>query len=107
MDAVEPTNNAAERELRPAVIVRKTNGCNRSERGADMHAILASLIRTCDKQGRDFITETKQLLQAAKQAVVDLCASDAGPPALPAGPLIITALVPAPVALAARPSSHR
>ena len=33
VDAVAPTNNAAERELRPAVIIRKTNGCNRSPKG--------------------------------------------------------------------------
>mgnify|MGYP005866490395 CR=1 FL=1 len=29
VEAVDATNNLAERELRPGVIVRKTNGCNR------------------------------------------------------------------------------
>ena len=46
VDAVAPTNHAAERELRPAVIIRKTNGCNRSAVGATTHAILSSVIRT-------------------------------------------------------------
>jgi transposase len=41
-DAVAPTNNAAERELRPAVVVRKTGGCNRTDAGAEAHAVLAT-----------------------------------------------------------------
>jgi hypothetical protein len=47
VDDLEPTNNQAERMLRPAVITRKTNGCNRSRHGADTHAILASILATC------------------------------------------------------------
>jgi len=49
VDAVAPTNNLAERELRPAVIIRKTNGCNRSFKGANTHAVLSSVIRTAHK----------------------------------------------------------
>jgi transposase len=41
-DAVAPTHNAAERELRPAVVVRKTGGCNRTDAGAEAHAVLAT-----------------------------------------------------------------
>jgi hypothetical protein len=33
--------------LRPAVITRKTNGCNRVENGAVSHAILSSVLVTC------------------------------------------------------------
>jgi hypothetical protein len=33
--------------LRPAVITRKTNGCNRNRSGALTHAILASVLVTC------------------------------------------------------------
>lgn len=44
------TNNQAERMLRPAVITRKTNGCNRSADGAKTHAILSSLLATCRQQ---------------------------------------------------------
>jgi len=53
MDEVEATNNRAERALRPAVIVRKTGGCNRTERGAKTHAVLASLLVTAKQQGGD------------------------------------------------------
>jgi transposase len=47
VDGLEATNNQAERMLRPAVITRKTNGCNRVQKGADAHAILASVLVTC------------------------------------------------------------
>ncbi|NJM39599.1 MAG: transposase [Anaerolineae bacterium] len=62
VDAVQPTNNAAERELRPAVIVRKTNGCNRSDSGAKVHATVTSVLRTCYKQGIDFVAFVALLL---------------------------------------------
>jgi len=51
LEEVEATNNRAERALRPAVIVRKTGGCNRGERGARTHAVLASLLVTARQQG--------------------------------------------------------
>lgn len=47
VDELDATNNHAERQLRPAVVVRKTNGCNRSTSGADAHAILSSILATC------------------------------------------------------------
>lgn len=47
VDELEATNNLAERQLRPGVIIRKTNGCNRSEGGTQTHSILASLLATC------------------------------------------------------------
>ena len=47
VDALEATNNQAERMLRPAVITRKTNGCNRTRAGANTHAILSSVLVTC------------------------------------------------------------
>jgi transposase len=47
VDELDATNNQAERMLRPAVITRKTNGCNRTENGAEAHAILSSVLVTC------------------------------------------------------------
>lgn len=47
VDGLEATNNQAERMLRPAVITRKTTGCNRTAGGAEAHAILASVLATC------------------------------------------------------------
>lgn len=73
-DAVAPTNNAAERELRPAVVVRKTGGCNRTEAGAQAHAVLASVLRTCQKQGFDPIDILKHLLHSTKTLIFDLVA---------------------------------
>ena len=84
VDAVAPTNNAAERELRPAVIIRKTNGCNRSTNGATAHAVLSSVIRTARKHGHDFVDLTKRMLQQPMQVVVTICSSDLAPPILPA-----------------------
>ncbi len=46
VDSLEATNNQAERMLRPAVITRKTNGCNRTRDGANTHAILSSVLVT-------------------------------------------------------------
>ena len=48
---VEPTNNVAERALRPSVIHRKVMGCFRSEWGAKAFAALASVIDTAGLSG--------------------------------------------------------
>lgn len=45
-DAVDATNNLAERQLRPAVIARKLSAGNKTERGARTWEILASLAAT-------------------------------------------------------------
>ena len=50
VDGLDATNNLAERQLRPAVITRKTNGCNRTNEGAQSHAILGSILATCRQQ---------------------------------------------------------
>lgn len=50
VDELDATNNLAERQLRPAVIIRKTNGCNRTDEGAQTHAILGSVLATCRQQ---------------------------------------------------------
>jgi len=72
VEGVAPTNNAAEREIRPAVIIRKTNGCNRSEAGAHTHSILASVIRTCQKHGRDFVESVKHVLRQPQSIALDI-----------------------------------
>jgi transposase len=54
-------NNAGERAIRPAVIIRKNSYCNRSQRGADTQAVLMSIYRTLKQRGHDplqSITET-------------------------------------------------
>jgi transposase len=48
---VDPTNNVAERALRPSVIHRKVTGCFRSEWGAKAYAALASVVDTAELSG--------------------------------------------------------
>lgn len=61
---VDGTNNAAERALRPAVVMRKITGGSRSEAGAKAWAILASVMRTAQQQGKDVVETIKTLLKA-------------------------------------------
>jgi len=63
--AVDGTNNAAERALRPAVVMRKITGGSRSETGAHAWAVLASVMRTAEQQGHDVVETIKTLLQAS------------------------------------------
>jgi transposase len=46
-------NNFAERQIRPAVILRKNSQCNRSQRGAATQAVLMSIHRTLKLRGHD------------------------------------------------------
>jgi transposase len=63
VDELEPTNNLAERMLRPAVITRKTNGCNRTQNGATAHSILSSVLVTCHQQSIPVLDYLVQLQQ--------------------------------------------
>ena len=63
VDELDATNNLAERMLRPAVITRKTNGCNRNRSGAATHAILASVLVTCRQHAIPILDYLVQLQQ--------------------------------------------
>jgi hypothetical protein len=54
---LEPTNNRAERALRPAVIARKVSQCSKTARGADAFAAFTSVVRTLAKTSADPIVE--------------------------------------------------
>jgi len=71
-DGVDATNNLAEREIRPAVIARKLSAGNRTEAGAETHAVLASLLRTCRRQGRDILGSLGDLLRHGPGHVIPL-----------------------------------
>jgi len=60
-ETIPATNNHAERMLRPAVIMRKLGGCNKTLRGALVHSILSSLMVSCRQMGRRFLELAKQL----------------------------------------------
>jgi hypothetical protein len=63
-EQVDGTNNAAERALRPAVVMRKISGGSRSAAGARAWSILASVMRTAQQQGRDVVATIQDLLKA-------------------------------------------
>ena len=48
---IEPTNNRAERALRPAVIARKVSHCSKTTSGAEAFAAFTSVIRTLARSG--------------------------------------------------------
>jgi hypothetical protein len=52
---VEPTNNRAERALRPAVIARKVSHCSKNQRGAEAFATFTSIIQTIRKRGLNLL----------------------------------------------------
>jgi transposase len=92
VDEVDATNNIAERRIRPAVIVRKISAGNRSDRGADAHAILTSIIQTCRQQKRDFLDVAAELLHSRRPRALNLVDGnqEIGTPAA----LTLAALVP-------------
>lgn len=66
--AAEPTNNRAERALRPAVIARKLSCGNKTDTGRQVWQILASLAATCDGLALDFVDFLATRLPLAVQA---------------------------------------
>jgi len=69
---VPPTNNHAERMIRPAVITRKLGGCNKTSAGAKVHSVLASLMVSCRQQGKRFLDLADQLFHAAERISIPL-----------------------------------
>ena len=61
---VPPTNNDAERALRPLVLKRKISGPTRSRRGDEFIARGFSVIETCRRQGRDALDHVHQAVAA-------------------------------------------
>ena len=62
---VAPTNNQAEREIRPAVIMRKVMQGNQSEKGAKTQSILMTIFRTLKRRGYHPVTTVVKALQTA------------------------------------------
>lgn len=60
--ALEPTNNPAERALRPMVVARKIIGGNRSPEHAAAWAKLSSLLASSEQNGKNVLEDTKKLL---------------------------------------------
>jgi hypothetical protein len=64
-ERLEPTNNRAERALRPAVIARKVSHCSKTQEGADAFCAFTSVIQTLTKQGQASHLEPLAALLAA------------------------------------------
>ncbi len=69
-DGVDGTNLLAEREVRPAVVVRKLSAGNRTDAGAETHAVLMSVLRTLVRQGRDVLGAMTALLRGGPGQVL-------------------------------------
>jgi len=64
-EGVEPTNNAAERALRPAVQWRKISFGNQSVQGEHLTGRILTVTRTCRLQGRNAFHFLAQVMEAA------------------------------------------
>jgi transposase len=74
---IEPTNNAAERALRHAVLWRKSSGGTASDRGSRFVERVLSVVATCRQQGRDVLDYLTSCFEAG-------CRGRALPSLLPA-----------------------
>jgi len=63
---VEPTNNAAERALRPAVIWRRTSFGSQSQAGSEFVARLLTVVTSLQAQQRDVLEFLTQAIHAAR-----------------------------------------
>ncbi|MGH9499843.1 MAG: IS66 family transposase [Terriglobales bacterium] len=61
-EGVEPTNNRAERILRPAVIARKVSQCSKNRRGAEAFAAFVTVSQTARKTAAQTVTQMFQSL---------------------------------------------
>jgi len=69
---VAASNNLAEREIRPAVVIRKISAGSRSSYGAYVHQVLASLSQTAHRNGCRFLEIAPLLLKSPQPALVPL-----------------------------------
>jgi transposase len=63
-EGIEPTNNAAERALRPAVIWRKSCFGSQSEKGLRFVERILTVAATCRKRGKDLLAFVAATLKA-------------------------------------------
>jgi transposase len=69
---VPPTNNHAERMVRPAVITRKVGGCNKTLLGALVHSVLSSIMTTCKQRGQKFLDIARQLWRSPEPQAIPI-----------------------------------
>ncbi len=69
VEGLEPTNNAAERALRPAVLRRKRSFGNSSEAGCRYVSRLLSVVQTRRRQGQSVLAYLQQALEAYRHGL--------------------------------------
>ena len=70
--SLDATNWRAEQAIRPAVVIRKVCGGNRTRHGADTQQVLASVVRTARQRGLDLPPLITAMLRAAEPVVPEL-----------------------------------
>ena len=64
-EGIEPTNNYAERMIRPAVLWRRTSQGTRTPQGSRAAATILTLVQTCRLQSRSAVTFLEDVVRAA------------------------------------------
>ena len=78
--SLDATNWRAEQAIRPAVVIRKVCGGNRTRHGADTQQVLASVVRTARQRGLDLPPLIAAMLRAAEPVVPKLLGLPPPPP---------------------------
>jgi uncharacterized protein YukE len=73
---IGPTNNAAERALRPAVIARKVSHCSKNDQGAEAFSAFKSVIQTLKKHGGNILETLADLIRPLPPPKTDFPALD-------------------------------
>ncbi len=66
---VEPTNNIAERMLRPASVARKVSQCSKTERGANAYAAFESVLSTLSLRGASSVFKSLAKIIAGERTL--------------------------------------
>ena len=67
--SLDATNWRAEQAIRPAVVIRKVCGGNRTRKGADTQQVLSSVVRTARQRALDLASLVATILRAPEPAV--------------------------------------
>ena len=67
--SIDATNWRAEQAIRPAVVIRKVCGGNRTRKGADTQQVLSTVVRTVRQRRLDLPTLTAEMLRAPEPAI--------------------------------------
>jgi len=82
-EGIEPTNNRAERALRPAVIARKVSHCSKNEGGAAAYSAFVSVIGTLAVRGQGVVEGLCEVMETGQ--VAEVCPT--APAAASSGPI--------------------